>query len=201
MMNYSAAHKSALDKFQQVPIDAIRKYSGYEVVDNRIRVDFLGQKVEVEYPSGQFEPEPSLEGELPIFAQILILHYLSRSAPVEETGKLISYKEIPGGSIYIQPFTNRAIRPLVQAFGDKPQFLLDVGQKLGGTAVAHGDAAVTIRAFPHIPVTLVIWGGDDEFPATGNILFDASAAHILPTEDYAVLASFVAATLKRSTEK
>lgn len=201
MMNYSAAYQSALENFRTTSLDAIRRYSGYALVDNRIQVDFLGQHFEVAYPSGHFEPEPNPEGELPIFAQILILHYLSRSIPVEETGKLISYKEIPGGSIYIQPFTNRSIRPLVQTFGSKPEAMLDVGLRLGGSVVAHGDAGVTIRVFPHVPITLVIWRGDDEFPASGSILFDASAAYILPTEDYAVLASFTAATLKRLAQE
>lgn len=196
-MNYTAAHQTALAKFQAASLDEMAKYSGYPVVNSRFQVEFLGQSVEVEYPSGRFEPEPSPDGELPIFAQILILHYLSYCSDVEEQGKLISYKEIPGGSIYIQPFTNRSIRPLVSLFGANPGRLVEVGEKLGGQPVKYGDAAVTIRVFPHIPVTLVLWGGDEEFPPTGNILFDASAASILPAEDYAVLSSFVVATLKR----
>ncbi|KLU61142.1 hypothetical protein CEB3_c27120 [Peptococcaceae bacterium CEB3] len=197
MMNYSAALESALAQFRAASLEQIGKYSGYTLADDRIEVDFLGHKSEVEHPSGRFYPEPAPEGDLPIFARILILHYLSRSSPVQEQGRLISYKEIPGGSIYIQPFTNRAIRPVVQAFGDKPQALLEAGLRLGGRAAAYGDAAVTIPVFPRIPVTLVIWGGDDEFPANANILFDASAAHILPAEDYAVMAGFVAATLQK----
>ncbi len=197
MMNYTAAHKTALEKFAQASLEEMALNSGYPLKENRFQVKFLGQAFEVEYPSGKFEPVPSLDGELPIFAQILILHYLTQTGKVEGQGKLISYKEIPGGSIYIGPFTNRAIRPLVQLFGDDPQRLLTVAQTLGGEAVKHGDAAVTLRVFPRIPVTLVLWAGDEEFPATGNILFDASAAQILPAEDYAVLASFMVATLKR----
>nr|WP_240986883.1 DUF3786 domain-containing protein [Acididesulfobacillus acetoxydans] len=199
-MNYNAALESALAQFGAASLEQIRKYSGYPVADNRIEVDFLGYKSEVEHPSGRFSPEPTPEGDLPVFARILILHYLSRSGPVQEQGRLISYKEIPGGSIYIQPFSNRAIRPLVQAFGERPQALSEVGLRLGGRVAAHGDAAVTIPVFPHIPVTLVIWGGDDEFPPNGNILFDASAARILPAEDYAVMAGFVAATLQKMSK-
>jgi hypothetical protein len=47
-------------------------------------------------------------------------------------------------------------------------------------------------------VTFVLWGGDDEFPPSGNILFDSSAPQFLPTEDFAVLASLLVAELKRA---
>ena len=196
-MNYTAAHRTALDKFARASLEEMALNSGYPLDGNRLQVKFLGQSFEVEHPSGAFEPLPSPDGELPIFAQILVLHYLAQTNKVEEAGKLISYKEIPGGSIYIGPFTNRAIRPLVQLFGDDPKRLIQVAASLDAVPVEHGDAAVRIRVFPRIPVTLVLWAGDDEFAATGNILFDASAAQILPAEDYAVLAGFVVATLKR----
>ena len=200
-MNYTAAHNKALEMFQAQSPEEMARYSGYQLRDNRFQVNFLGQEFEVEYPTGKFSPEPSPEGELPIFAQILILHYLANTKPVTEEGKLISYKELPGGNIYIQPFTNRAIRPLVQQFGDNPASLIEVASEIGGEPVRHGDAAVLVRAFPRVPVTMVVWGGDDEFPASGNILFDVSAGSVLHTEDFAVLASFVVATMKRLAQK
>lgn len=201
MMNYTAAHNTALEKFRSGVPEEMAQASGYPLKDNLFEINFLGQAFTVKYPTGRFDPEPNLEGELPIFAQILVLHYLSSKSMAQNEGKLISYKEIPGGSIYIQPFTNRAIRPLVKLFGDNPQRLLEVAARVGGKAISHGDASVTIDVFPRIPVTLVLWAGDDEFPASGNILFDASAAQILPAEDYAVLAGFVVATLKRLAGK
>lgn len=197
MMNYTAAHTKALEMFRTQAPEEMARYSGYELKDNRFQVRFLGQEFEVEYPSGKFSPEPSPEGELPIFAQILVLHYLANTKPVSEQGRLITYKELPGGNIYIQPFTNRAIRPLIQQFGENPAGLIEAAAKIGGEPVRQGDAAVLVRAFPRVPVTMVIWGGDDEFPASGNILFDASAGEVLHTEDFAVLASFVVATMKR----
>ncbi|MHB8126497.1 MAG: DUF3786 domain-containing protein [Desulfitobacteriaceae bacterium] len=196
-MNYAPAMQTALEKFRTCFLKDMEGYSGYRVKGNRFQIDFLGQQFEVEYPSGRFIPEPSPEGELPIFAQILILHYIANTTAIKEEGKLISFKELPGGNIYIQPFTNRSIRPLAKFFGAVPQRLIEVAAQIGGQRVAYGDAGVTINVFPRIPITLVLWGGDDEFPASANILFDASASSLLPTEDYAVLASFVVATLKR----
>lgn len=198
-MNYTAAYETALIRFQQTSLEEIAQWSGFPVINDKIQMTFLGQQFTVEYPTGKFEPEPELEEELPIFARILILHYLANQAQATVTGKLISYKELPGGAIYIQPFTNRAISPLVKFFGEDPKKLLEAAERVGGVPVKHGDAAVTLNAFPMIPITLVVWGADDEFPASGNILFDSSASEFLPTEDYAVLASFVVMTLKKYT--
>jgi hypothetical protein len=47
--------------------------------------------------------------------------------------------------------------------------------------------------FPKMPVVVVIWLGDEEVPTSANVLFDANAGKILPTEDISV----VGATLCR----
>jgi hypothetical protein len=196
-MNYAPAMQIALEKFRACSLEDIRYFSGYIVKGNRFQIDFLGQHFEVEYPSGNFLSEPSLPGELPVFAQILILHYLANTTAIINEGKLISFKELPGGNIYIQPFTNRSILPLAKLFGAQPHRLLEVASRIGGRQADLGDVGVTIDVFPRVPITLILWKGDEEFAASANILFDASASQLLPTEDYAVLAGFVAATLKR----
>jgi hypothetical protein len=193
------AHEVALKKFRACSLEDMAHYSGYPVEDNNLSVDFLGRHYFVEYPSGKFRArsESGSSDELSISNQILILHYLANLTETVETGKLISYKELPGGDIYIQPFTHRAIDPLVRIFGADPDKLLEVATHLGGQSNRHGDVGVTFRIFPRIPVTLILWRADDEFPASGNILFDSSAPLILPTEDYAVLASVVVFGFKR----
>ena len=197
MVNYSAALEVALKRFRACSLEDVARCSGYPIDGNSLAIDFLGEQYKVEYPSGNFEPVPISEGELPVFTQILILHYLSNLTQVIDSGTLISYKELPGGSIYIQPFTHRAIDPLIRIFGSNPDRLLEVATSLGGHSNGLGDVGVTVRVFPRIPVTLILWRADDEFPASGNILFDSSAPLILPTEDYAVLASIVVAAFKR----
>lgn len=127
--------------------------------------------------------------------QVLILHYLTGPAPSLQ-GKWISFKELPGGLLYQQPFYGRSILPLVRTFGQAPSFLLKVGRALGGQAVQLGDAAVELYPFPGVPVRLVIWTGDDEIPPGGTILFDNTAGTIMATEDIAVLAEYLVKRLR-----
>jgi hypothetical protein len=58
---------------------------------------------------------------------------------------------------------------------------------LGGRDADHGDVSVTINAFDRVPITLVLWRGDEEVPPDGNILFDANVSDYLSTEDVTVL--------------
>lgn len=196
-MNYSAGHEVALEKFRACSLEDMAHCSGYSMEGNTLVIDFLGQHFKVDYPSGKFVPILASDGELPIATQILILHYVANLSVTLEVGTLISYKELPGGAMYIKPFTGRAIDPLVKIFGSNPEKLLEVVTYLGGQPNGHGDVGVTYRVFPRIPVTFILWRADDEFPASGNILFDASAPSILPTEDFAVLASMTVFGFKR----
>ena len=43
-------------------------------------------------------------------------------------------------------------------------------------------------AFPPVPITHILWGGDDEFPAEANILFDETIAQLLSHRRIAALA-------------
>jgi hypothetical protein len=38
-----------------------------------------------------------------------------------------------------------------------------------------------------VPLAVVYWYGDDEFPPNASVLFDASAGHYLSTDGLAVL--------------
>jgi hypothetical protein len=58
---------------------------------------------------------------------------------------------------------------------------------MGGDKANYGDTAVTVNVFPRVPLTLVLWRGDDEFGPEGNILFDSTISDYLPVEDIIVV--------------
>jgi hypothetical protein len=102
---------------------------------------------------------------------------------------------MPGGDLYLGKFRARSVDRLVRAFAGREQELVGAAAALGGRRVGFGDAAVEIPALPRVPVSVVLWAGDDEFPATGNLLFDAAVAGYLALEDMVVLAGMVASRL------
>lgn len=116
---------------------------------------------------------------------VLLSHYASANA-IEQTGKLLKFKDIPGGYAYEETFAKRAIEPVADCFGENPDELPKVARVLGGAQLEIGDASAKIPALKGIFLTYILWG-TDEFTASANILYDASASNYLPTEDLAVL--------------
>jgi hypothetical protein len=187
-MNLDVTYKFAVDKLvMKEPVEVARNAGAdYNESEKLFKVNFLGEMYKVTFPQGEVSYSDK-DGEISITSKILILHYLinANGAPIQN--KFISFKELPDGAIYIDPFTNRAIKPMLSIFADKQDDFVELAATIGGQKSNCGDISVTINAFPNVPITYVMWTGDDEFPASGNILFDASASCYLPTEDYAVL--------------
>jgi hypothetical protein len=121
--------------------------------------------------------------------KILWLHYLAASGAKQRSGRMIAYREVAPALFYEPNFYKRAVKPLVNCFGNNPQKLIETGETLGGRRSEHGDASVTINVFPYLPITFIIWAGSEEFPPDGNILFDETAKTWFAAEDLAVLAS------------
>ena len=121
--------------------------------------------------------------------KILWLHYLTANGSKNETGQLIAYREAAPALFYEPNFYKRAVKPFVNYFGKIREELVETGIALGGRSAAMGDTSVTINILPYLPLTFIIWKGDDEFPPDGNILFDKSAKTWFAPEDLAVLAS------------
>jgi len=125
----------------------------------------------------------------------LIFHYLLgawRSSGVKITGDWIAYREVPDGRFYLAAFLKRAKNPLVRAFGEQPGRLVELAKSgFDSGAFDQGDHSVILHPLPLVPLALVLWQGDEEFPSDGNILFDRSIASILSAEDIAWLAGMV----------
>lgn len=175
---------------------AARARVAYDEQKKLFRVPFLGREYRVSYPDGVVEG-PQGPGT-PLEIQILILHYLTGASGIPVNGRLISFKELPDGSIYISPFTQRAVNPLVKLFGHSPEKLVEAASHFGGSRYNLGDMAVTVPFFPLVPLTYVLWLGDEEFPPSGNVLFDSTASTHLATEDYAVMAGMGVFEMKKA---
>lgn len=150
-------------------------------------VPYFGQKRRVSWPEVKVSPEHEAR-ELPLTEQILILHYLVNASGEPLSGHTIDFRQVPEGSFYWSAFVSRAKKPLLSTFGHDLELYSKVAQALGGEPQPLGDAAACFWAFPRVPVTHVLWQGDEEFPPEANILFDATIPQYLPTEDIAALA-------------
>ncbi|MDF2873686.1 MAG: hypothetical protein K0R22_369 [Sporomusa sp.] len=171
--------------------------AGFDSAKNIFTLKYINEVYTVSYPDG----EVSFAGRqdlVPMAAKVVLLHYLLTAGGQSLAGQLISFKEIPGGMIYLHPFNGRVLGGFKAIFGKKSGLLIKAGEKLGGLVAKYGDAAVTLNILPRVPVTYVIWEGDEEFPANATALFDATAQYYLPTEDLVVGAAAGASLLGKT---
>jgi len=128
------------------------------------------------------------------YYKIIILHYLINEDRVLGLGDddWMSFKEMDGGEVYFPAFRKRAIEPIIRKYGENPELIFKRIDVLGAEKIDMGNAAISIRIFPKIRVSIVLWAKDEEFPSECNMLFNRSARDILPTEDAAVLGGIIA---------
>ncbi|MGQ9687709.1 MAG: DUF3786 domain-containing protein [Desulfobaccales bacterium] len=168
---------------------ASRSRSQYFYEDGResLVVPYFGQPRRVVWP--EMTVSDAAGGpELPLPEQVLILHYLQTTSGEAPEGVAIDFKQVPQGSFYWSAFVSRAQTPLLKTFGYNLPLYLQVAAAAGGVPQDLGDAAAQFQAFPLVPVTHVLWGGDEEFEPSVSILFDITISTHLPTEDIAALA-------------
>jgi hypothetical protein len=173
--------------------------AGYKRAGSKeiITVEFLNQAYNVTLPDIDVSLVDS-QAEVPISDKILILHYLTLASGAPLSRKPIAFQELPEGASYLRTFAKRSIEPLVKHFGGEPRRLVEVAKRLGGSKAGYGDAAVIINGFKMVPVTIVLWGGDEEFSPRGNILFDSTIPEYPSTYDITVLCDAITWRLVRA---
>jgi hypothetical protein len=144
--------------------------------------------------------------ELPTYLQALILYYFTTCDGKHPEGRWISFSELPDGRFYNQAFQGYTGKELARAFGDDLiSFQLAAqsagGETASGAATGLGDASFSFRALPRVPLLAAYWLGDEDFPASCQILFDAAISHHLPTDACAILGSTLVRRLLKAKGK
>ncbi len=203
--NYEYGHELAyklaceqLAQLDNIELQCLRSGARCQVIDSQktITLEYLNQSYQITLPDIDISLIDS-EQAVPIRDKILILHYFTQAKGTPVTNKIIAFKELPEGANYFPVFSKRAIKPLLDHFGREPERLIDAAEKLGGYRVDYGDMAVTINAFSYVPITLVLWRGDEEFAPEGSVLFDSTISDYLSTYDIAVLCETISWRLVR----
>ena len=129
-----------------------------------------------------------------------ILTGYAEADAMPETGKLVSFEQLPGGRTYYNTFKKRATQQIERVFAAKPQMLLKAAEMFDATKLEYGDYSVKFDALPLVPINVILWSSDLEFPTSANILFDSSVSNYLSTEQIAALGELSAFRLKQAFE-
>jgi len=197
--DYNQAATLAKGRLSEKNPDLLARFSGADIHRDKeglpsLALLFLNQDLRITWPDLNVLSGKTGD-EIPIQQQVLILHYLHGawdSKGIAPSGEWISFQEVPDGRFYLDAFHRRAKNPLVQTFGEKPGFLVRLAKQVyHAEPFDQGDVSVLVRPLPLVPLALILWEGDEEFPPEGNILFDHSVIQIFSAEDIAWLAGAV----------
>jgi hypothetical protein len=187
--NYQQSFDLACASIKKMNLEERAKKAGADYQKGEegenITIEFFSEPYRLRFPLIEFY-SPSKK-VVSLVTRILLLHYLIRADGNPLTGKWVAYKDIPGGLLYAGVFARRVTEPLQRKFGKSAESFRETGLKSGGEPVEIGDASFVLHAFPRVPLQYVLWEGDDEFPSSVQLLFDASVDHYLTLEDIVVL--------------
>jgi len=133
--------------------------------------------------------------------QLCILAYLINAHERPVANKLVGAEALEGGQFFFRGQHNLPIKKLEEAFGQRPERLYQSAQGLGAKRCEFGDASIELYVLPRIPLTMIIWGQCDEFPARASILFDQTASTHLPLDALLAAVNLAVEAVVRSVGK
>jgi hypothetical protein len=199
--NLELAYGLAREKLSGMDIKQQCFRSGAQYVGpDRVTIEYLNQSYAIAIPGMEISmlDSPRRFEDIDLRDRILMLHYLIAAKGTPATGKLIGFRQVPGGIFEHASFSREVLTPLLDRFGKEPERLVEAAANLWGVKVDYGDVAVSIKAFPKVSVVIVLWRGDDEFAPNGSILFDSTVTDYLSTEDMSVLCERIVESLAQS---
>ncbi len=116
------------------------------------------------------------------FARPSILRYLIHARDVPQSGKLIKPAKLPGGEIFVRGTHVLPLDGIAQRFCNNLEGFLAKGAELGGVRLEYGDVSLKLAPFPRLPIVLIVWSGDEEFPANASLLLDSGCPEQMPTD-------------------
>ncbi len=179
--------------------------AGCETVPGGVLVPFFGQPHLVSHPGGRVETVSQPPKPVHVSIVILLLHHLLMADATPPAERWVPFRDIPGGMFYAQAFEAHTGPPLGRlvagvdpdAFAAQVAAFRAAGARITGVELDLADAALRFWALPRLPVAVLLWAGDDEFPGQAKILFDAAAHHYLPVEDLSGMGEWLAHRLAR----
>jgi hypothetical protein len=136
----------------------------------------------------------------PSLMQSLILTYLYMSDGTPPIDRWLGFRELPNGLFYAQAFQGYTGAELVRDLHGDVAVFRQASEKLQGRPLALGDAGYVFQVLPRLRLAVIMWPGDDEFPAQAQVLFQESAPHYLITDGLAIIGSLLIGQIVKASK-
>ena len=151
-------------------------------------IECFGRLYEIDRRDGTIRDVLQPERKPHFYTAMAIYHlfYFSKERPVN-SGRFVPFREVKRCAPFDPAFKKLILRPFARAFEGKKELLIETGEKLGYKRIKYSDAGFEAKAFECMPVQILFWDGDEEFPAQANILFDENIIDFTHEETVVVI--------------
>ena len=159
------------------------------------QLQLLNRRLAIRWPEYEIR---ALDGGSvpPLPTQTFLLRYLLECRKTDWDGQWKTFREMPWGEMYIKPYTGRVLTRAAFTFGTRVAAFRAGCEKLGATAVAHGDAGYEFDLIGGYKMQILVWEGDDEFPPNAQVLYSANFADGFAAEDRVVAGDILISMIK-----
>jgi len=170
----------------------------YDFIQRIFSVQVLGEDYFVHYPSGEVLNNKSEDFDN-YSVKIIILRYLMNAKARSNSEEMVSFKEFPDGALYYPNFYKRCLQVFANIGNEMPEALKKYMDSINASPMGKGDLSWQFTFMPGVKIACILWFGDDEFEAEGQILFDKSLTKVFNIKDLAILGDVFMISLKTFT--
>lgn len=116
------------------------------------------------------------------FFELSIVWYLVSAKDIPISGRWIKPVDVKGGQIFFMGTHKLPLDELALKYSHDKKDFLAKAVELGGSVCSYADACIILFPFPKIPVKLLLWLEDDEFPSRVDLMLDSTCDIHLPTD-------------------
>ena len=179
--------------FSQADPAEISARLGVPFENGAFTLTLLGREYSVPHPVGD---DAHIVPEAPLPVQTFLLRYLLEAKTVAWNGAWKTFREMPWGELYIQPYTGRVLTRAAFTFGTRLEKFRAACQKLGATPVKHGDAGFEFDFIGGYRMQILVWMADEEFPPNAQVLYTDNFAEGFAPEDRVVAGDILISHIK-----
>jgi len=106
------------------------------------------------------------------YFSLFAIHYLLSAKDVPPVGQWISEKDMAGGSTFFRGPHAIPTQLITRKVDNSCDRFHQLCRRYNGSPLTMADAAEVFSITPTIPVAVLYWAGDDDFPAEAKLLFD-----------------------------
>jgi hypothetical protein len=154
----------------------------FDKTHNQYFLDVWGCQYCVDLKNNEVRPQdPSLK-TYHNYMYLFVLYFLLRSKNIPPSGKWVSQKDIRGGEAFFRGPHTLPVDKITDKFGDDLDMFKKECEKLNGVTLDLADAAFIFQITPTLPVAVLYWHGDEDFPSEAKLLFDDTIEQHLPLD-------------------